>query len=235
MVLIVHDRIVSILNPPNTNPNTLKNSGAQKLATKDATASTIQTNNNTELTFSISLFLLIKRNLFGIQKGRGSSLLLFLISFLYIICMSKLRKDEYIARYGENAWARELERRNEVNKLWRLNNPNWCDKEKKSNYQKQFKQTQSGRAGRLVLQYKNRDKKYGRGDCTITREWIMDKIFTSTCIYCGETDWRLLGCDRIDNNLPHTPDNCVCACQKCNSERGKIPFEEFLNIKKGAA
>jgi len=146
--------------------------------------------------------------------------------------MSKLKKAEYITLYGEKAWREEVKKRSDANKRWRVKNENWCDKEKKSAYQAVYRQTQSGRAGRLVQHYRNKDKKYNRGECTITRNWIVDKVFTSSCVYCGETDWTKLGCDRIDNNLPHTPENCVCSCYKCNIERKGKPFKDFIKKKR---
>ena len=62
----------------------------------------------------------------------------------------------------------------------------------------------------------------------ITSHWILEKILSSSCYYCGETDWRQLGCDRIDNSLPHTEDNCIPCCKHCNSKRAnRCSVEEF--------
>ncbi len=65
-------------------------------------------------------------------------------------------------------------------------------------------------------------------------QWIENNIFTVGCIYCGDTDWRHLGCDRIDNNLPHTQDNVVCSCGICNVERAgrRMSVEEFIEYRK---
>lgn len=105
-------------------------------------------------------------------------------------------------------------------------------KEERRVYQKEYyekySQTQWGRAKNLLSSYKHNDKKNNRGECTITVEWIMDNIFSKSCYYCGETDWTKLGCDRIDNSLPHTPENVVCSCWDCNNKRGTMPFEEFV-------
>ena len=84
------------------------------------------------------------------------------------------------------------------------------------------------RADRLIRNYKGKDDKYGRTGFNLTRDWVIEKIFNSSCIYCGEKDWRKLGCDRIDNEKAHTTDNCVCACWNCNIERQSTPFREFL-------
>ena len=87
-----------------------------------------------------------------------------------------------------------------------------------------------GRASYLVGSYRQSDKLCNRGECTLTPEWIIDNIFTSKCHWCGETDWNKLGCDRIDNDKPHTPDNVNPCCDKCNKKRGTKTYEEFLEI-----
>lgn len=102
------------------------------------------------------------------------------------------------------------------------------NKEKIGERHKQYNQTSMGRTSRLVQAYKREDKKYNRGKCTITAQWIVDNIFSSKCIYCGESDWRKLGCDRKDNSLPHAEDNVVPCCGECNNKRQKKPFEEFI-------
>ena len=95
---------------------------------------------------------------------------------------------------------------------------------------KRFEKTHPDRikANSLVQDYRREDKKYGRGECTITKQWIMDNIFTSKCHYCGVTGWENLGCDSINNDLPHTPDNVVPCCHSCNKKRGKMPYKEFV-------
>lgn len=97
---------------------------------------------------------------------------------------------------------------------------------------KKYRKTLCGRAMSLANNYKTIDKKYGR-DNNIDGQWILDNIFTKKCIYCGESDWTKLGCDRIDNTKGHTTDNVVCSCWNCNNERQKTNFEEFFKKKKG--
>lgn len=82
--------------------------------------------------------------------------------------------------------------------------------------------TQRGRATVLLNNYKREDKKYNRGECTITADWIIGHIFTHPCTHCGESDWRKLGCNRIDNSLPHTPDNVEPCCKRCNEKMGAL-------------
>lgn len=88
------------------------------------------------------------------------------------------------------------------------------------------------RAHNLARNYKKDDEKDGRGESTLTTGWIKNNIFSGQkCVYCGEDDWHKLGCDRIDNTKPHTPDNVVCSCSKCNVERGSMTYEEFKEKK----
>lgn len=90
--------------------------------------------------------------------------------------------------------------------------------------------TPFGRANNLVCQYRSADKKRNRGECTIDAQWILDNIFTQSCHYCGETDWHKLGCDRIDNSKPHTPDNVVPCCSECNIKKNITPYDEFMRM-----
>ena len=95
-------------------------------------------------------------------------------------------------------------------------------------YHKEYYQTPMGRASTLVRCYQREDKKYNRGECTLTPEWMIENIFSKPCHYCGETDWTKIGCDRIDNSKPHTPDNVVPCCWKCNVKKHLKDYEEFV-------
>ena len=97
----------------------------------------------------------------------------------------------------------------------------------KKEYMKKYYSTKIGRAANLVSSYKQMDKNVG--ETTITKEWIVDNIFNKSCVYCGESDWHKLGCDRKDNSKPHTPDNIVPCCGICNVKKGKtLTYEEYL-------
>ena len=86
--------------------------------------------------------------------------------------------------------------------------------------QKQYQNTLIGRAHCLLNNYRYKDKKHNRGECTLTADWIVENIFSGQkCVYCGESDWKKLGCDRIDDSLPHTPENCQPCCLKCNDKK----------------
>ena len=119
------------------------------------------------------------------------------------------------------------------NREWKKENPNclkqWREKHKEeiSEYRKKYSKTPMGRASNLISSYRTNDKKHNRGECELTAQWIVENIFTSKCIYCGETDWTKLGCDRIDNGKPHTPDNVVPCCKPCNDKKGSKSYEEF--------
>ena len=70
-----------------------------------------------------------------------------------------------------------------------------------------------GRAQRQFQQYKFMDKRNGFGDVIdFDARWIVDNIYTKKCAYCDETDWRKLGCNRIDNSKGHTRDNVEPCC-----------------------
>ena len=100
--------------------------------------------------------------------------------------------------------------------------------------QKKYDNTQNGRSKKMANAYKYEDRNNNRGECTITFEWIIDNIFTSKCIYCGDDNWQHLGADRIDNDKPHTESNVVCSCGICNCERQckHMSVDEFIEYRK---
>lgn len=116
----------------------------------------------------------------------------------------------------------EREKVLEQNKQWREDNPEYDKqyriehKKEHNKWQKGYRNTTIGRAFSLLGNYKRNDKKYNRGDCTLTAQWIVDNIFTKCCVHCGENDWHKLGCNRLDNSKPHTPDNVEPCCGSCN-------------------
>lgn len=120
---------------------------------------------------------------------------------------------------------------------WVKRNPEKAKESKRRYYQnniehyKEYRSTQKGRAIYLLSRYRRSDKEKNRGECTLTVEWIIENIFSKPCHYCGESDWHNIGCDRIDNSLPHTPENVVPCCTDCNKERNQKSYEEFLKQK----
>ena len=181
-----------------------------------------------------------------------------------------MKKQEYIEKYGEEAWQRYLEkdrqryfknrekiieRKKEYLKNYRENNREKINayfkdyyqnnKEKLSNNSKEYRsqnkdrinaqkreytKTKTGRANSLAHTYREKDKiKLFNISNNVNGKWIVENIFSGQkCVYCGDQDWTHLGCDRIDNNKPHTPDNVVCSCFLCNLTRtDKFNVEEF--------
>lgn len=96
------------------------------------------------------------------------------------------------------------------------------NKEKITEYNATFFSTPFGRACNLVGAYKQNDERYNRGECTLTPDWIVEHIFSQPCAHCGKTGWKIIGCNRLDNSLPHTPDNVEPCCCECNVKLGAL-------------
>lgn len=90
------------------------------------------------------------------------------------------------------------------------------NKEKRLEQMKKYRQSPKGRATHLLYDYNREDRKYNRGKGDLTAEWIVDNIFSQPCVHCGESDWRKIGCNRLDNSKPHTIDNVEPCCRECN-------------------
>ena len=88
------------------------------------------------------------------------------------------------------------------------------------------------RANMLLCAYNNSDKKRGRGKGDLTAKWIVDNIFSKHCVHCGESDWRKIGCNRLDNSKPHTKDNVEPCCFKCNASLNKMERDNLGRYKK---
>lgn len=81
----------------------------------------------------------------------------------------------------------------------------------------ELRKTKRGRANSLLQAYRKQDKERNRDECTLTTDWIIKNIFSGQCCaHCGESDWHNLGCNRLNNSLPHTPDNVEPCCFHCN-------------------
>ena len=136
---------------------------------------------------------------------------------------NKDKYREWHKEYYENNKERIREYNHTYYKEYYLKN-----KEKKSEYKKQRYETKEGRAQVLFEAYRKFDRNKGLQGFNLSSEYIATHIFNSSCVYCGESDWHKLGCDRIDNTKAHTPDNVVCACASCNAQRSdKWTVEEF--------
>lgn len=69
------------------------------------------------------------------------------------------------------------------------------------------------------------------------KEWSLSnmeayKLIISKCHYCGlEPNWPTsrVGIDRVENNKGYQLLNCVPCCFTCNSAKGELTREQFLN------
>ena len=141
-------------------------------------------------------------------------------------------KDYYVAHKEERlAFNRKYKIENkekilEKTKKWLEKNPDyhkqWYEENKEKRlmqmkkYNLEYAKTPMGRASYLNSMYKQSDKKANRGECTLTAKWIVDNIFSKPCKHCGKTGWKIIGCNRLDNDKPHTPDNVEPCCFECN-------------------
>lgn len=136
---------------------------------------------------------------------------------------------EDLRKWSSTSYQRHKEERLKKNKEYVERN-----KAKVAEYKKEWAQTKEGKASSRLHKYKLMDKKYCGGGTTLTRQWIIDNIFSGQkCYYCGNDNWKELGCDRIDNSKPHTPDNVICSCGVCNLDRRNrnMSVEEYLKYK----
>lgn len=153
-------------------------------------------------------------------------------------------KERYIERAAK--WVKENpDKRKVIRKKWDANNPDKVagklkryrsrKREELKISERKYRKTKFGKAIAYASNYSIFDKSRGF-DITnnIDASWIVDNIFSGQkCVYCGDQDWAHLGCDRIDNNKPHTPDNIVCSCGLCNIERNdRYTVEEFKEYRK---
>jgi hypothetical protein len=54
------------------------------------------------------------------------------------------------------------------------------------------------------------------------------ELLSKPCIYCGAAK---SGIDRKDNSKGYVVDNCVPACQRCNTIKGNLyDFEEMMEL-----
>lgn len=121
--------------------------------------------------------------------------------------MTKEAKREYDRKRYQANKEKRLE---QVRQYYQVN------KEKVLERQKEYKNTPMGRAINLLNRYNQSDKEYNRGKGDITAEWIVENIFSKPCAHCGKEGWEIIGCNRINNDLPHTKDNVEPCCLNCN-------------------
>lgn len=142
----------------------------------------------------------------------------------------RIKNREKCREKEREYYKKNPEKHIEYSKRYREKNPGLY-----SRLRKEYYNTKHGRAVSLFHNYLDRDAERGfNTKINIDSNWIENNILNGQiCFYCGESDWRKLGVDRIDNTKGHTPDNCVCACEKCNKKRqNKYTVEEFVELMK---
>lgn len=71
-------------------------------------------------------------------------------------------------------------------------------------------------------------------ECDLTQDFLLKHIICKPCTYCGDTE--RVGCDRVNNRLPHIKANVVPCCPDCNVARGdNFSHEEMLLLGKTIA
>lgn len=126
-------------------------------------------------------------------------------------------RKEYGRNYSKQWRLNNKARKQKSNEEYKKNHPDYFENYRKTHRgSKKYVMSKRSRASKLLYAYKISDTKYNRGDCDLTSVWIVDNIFSKPCVYCGETDWHKLGCNRLDNSKPHTKDNVEPCCMKCN-------------------
>ena len=82
---------------------------------------------------------------------------------------------------------------------------------------------------RNFINYKKDAEETRKLPFEITQEqW--DWLTRSPCYLCGYQDAHGIGLDRVDNTIrKYTLENCRPCCGSCNSMKGEIPLQEFLD------
>lgn len=108
---------------------------------------------------------------------------------------------------------KNAEKRKEYETQFKETHKDW-----KYEWDKEYQKTIKGVANRRIQAYKRQDEKNGFGKDAIDfdSDWIIENILSKQCVYCGESDFHKLGCNRLDNSKPHTKDNVEPCCRQCN-------------------
>ena len=110
-------------------------------------------------------------------------------------------------------------------------NKKWLEtnKDKIKEQKKQYRKTPMGRASYLLSTYNQSDKEHNRGKGDLTARWIVENIFSQPCKHCGKTGWEVIGCNRIDNDKPHSKDNVEPCCKECNDKLAALDRKKSDN------
>lgn len=155
-------------------------------------------------------------------------------------------KQKYFTEEERKAAKREARKRDyykhkeryleRAKKYYYDNREEILDKNKQSSargeYRKKYYETIDGYARMLFHAYLNADRKHCRIGDKLPEEYItveyVKKIIQQPCVYSGETDWKKMGLDRIDNSLPHLKTNCIPCSTEYNRKRGSKDYNDFL-------
>lgn len=106
----------------------------------------------------------------------------------------------------------------------------------KARLDKRYARTDKGRFSKRKVEIK-RKHQIKSANCTITRDqWLAIKAaFKNRCAYCHQTFQRL----EMDHVIPlsklgpHSAENIVPACRKCNASKGNRLFPSAINAASG--
>lgn len=86
--------------------------------------------------------------------------------------------------------------------------------------------TVEGRMKRYVQSAKRRNLQWSLS------EHQCHALFTAVCHYCANSPpaASLNGIDRIDSIKGYTRDNVVPCCKQCNWAKGRLTYQQFLNM-----
>ena len=145
-------------------------------------------------------------------------------------------------KYGAEALEKIRKERRAYHKQYIQNNRDlhnmrqreWQSKhrEEQQDRMNRYHLTKEGRATNLFTSYRQADRRNGFDvdEANLTRDDIIRICFSenSKCVYCGETDWRKLGLDRISKYRPHELGNVLCSCPACNMKRNRKVVGDFI-------
>lgn len=96
------------------------------------------------------------------------------------------------------------------------------NKDRKSQYNKEYAQTLRGRYRIYLAQAKDR-----KLDMSLTFEEFT-QIVSMPCSYCGERE-KTRGIDRKDNSIGYLKSNSFSCCKVCNYMKKDISYIEFMS------
>ena len=144
----------------------------------------------------------------------------------------KEQRKQYYLKNRERILAKQNDYYSNNKQIYKNYYENNKDKiiERQTEYNDEYHNTPNGRASTLLSAYNASDKKRNRGKGDLTVKWIVENIFSKPCAHCGKTGWEVIGCNRLNNDLPHTKDNVEPCCGECNIKMGS---KELIRDEKG--